>query len=75
MKLTCNIDRRGARLRMIGGSVAGVIGILLALTAWWTGIEWMWWPALGFLIPGSIMIFEARNGWCVLRAMGIRTRI
>ncbi len=75
MKLACNIDRRGARARLIGGSVAGLIGIALGVSAWYTGISWLWWPTAGFCCASCVMMFEGFNGWCVLRAMGIKTRM
>jgi len=76
MSLQCNIDSRGKRARLL----SGIILILIALI-----VSGVWaWPrhsavglaiALLFLIAGAFSIFEARAGWCALRAMGIRTRV
>lgn len=75
MKLACNIDSRGIRVRLIGGCLLGGISILLAIAAWWSAATWLWWPAGGLALGSAVMIFEARRGWCVLRAMGFKTRI
>jgi len=75
-RLPCNIDSRGKLARLIYGIIlllAGVGMILLwaipaqAITAWIISIA----TAAG----GAFAIFESRAGWCVIRALGIRTRI
>jgi hypothetical protein len=76
MSLTCNIDSRGkaARLRIgIGGLVVGAVMLL----AWAvpTGEPLAWVVTLSVLVGAAFAIFEARTGWCALRAMGIHTRI
>jgi hypothetical protein len=76
MSLTCNIDARGkaARLRIgIGGSILGVI--LLLAWALPSGATLAWMVTIAILGSGAFCIFEARAGWCALRAMGIHTRI
>jgi hypothetical protein len=76
MGLTCNIDQRGKRARLISGilQLALAVGIG-AIGGWPSGsrIAWILVAALG--IGGAFTIFEARAGWCVLRAMGFKTRI
>ena len=75
MALVCNIDAAGkaARLRggimaVIGGAVMG-IGILTGIVA---GPFW-WLATAGAFAGGAFSIFDARAGWCVVRALGIRT--
>lgn len=73
MKLTCNIDQRGRKARIIAGIAAdsiGVIGILVGVLT----------NQLSALVGGIIcsaagcfMIFEGIKGWCAARAMGIKT--
>ena len=76
MSLTCNIDARGkaARLRIgIGGLAIGVV--LLLAWALPSGELWPWIVTSGVLVGAAFSVFEARAGWCVVRAMGFRTRI
>ena len=77
MKLTCNIDRRGRRLRIITGAVVGVCGVAVILFSRIEHPHSIGILILGILlsIAGASMIFEGLRGWCVLRAMGMKTRI
>ncbi len=72
--LTCNIDRRGRRIRLRFG-----IALLLAAMAYvfftWPPASWEWTLGLIGACVGSFIVFEARVGWCVVRAMGLRTPI
>ncbi|HUJ72579.1 MAG TPA: hypothetical protein VLZ30_10060 [Verrucomicrobiae bacterium] len=73
MKLTCNIDQRGRKARLVGGMVVGLCGVALIVTGAFTG-----WPAsliagIVLCVTGSFMIFEGARGWCALRALGIKT--
>ncbi len=73
--MQCNIDQRGRRLRAIAGVVTVAGGItLLALAAWGIGLGWVMLAAGAVMLAaGAFMIYEARRGWCALRAMGIKT--
>lgn len=76
MPLPCNIDSRGKRVRLLNGLFLLVLGLLLA--ALWAAkdgsfVAWMI-VAFTFLL-GGFCVFEARAGWCALRAMGIKTRV
>ena len=76
MPLNCNIDARGKRARLIYGIVVVVIGIVLAVAvALPSGSVWMWIVAAACVLFGAFAIFEARAGWCVVRAMGFKTRM
>jgi uncharacterized membrane protein HdeD (DUF308 family) len=74
MALQCNIDAKGKRLRLINGSVTMVVGVVL-LFAWAlpTASALAWLITIACLIGGAFMIFEARAGWCAIRAMGFKT--
>ncbi len=74
MALTCNIDARGKAARLIYGIIMLVIGLAVMLGwAWSANSPLAWAITLFCLIGGAFGIFEARAGWCVVRAMGIKT--
>jgi hypothetical protein len=74
MPLTCNIDARGKLARLIYGVILLILGVVLLL-AWAlpAGGFWPWAVTIACLLGGAFAIFEARAGWCVVRAMGIKT--
>jgi len=74
-RMQCNIDHRGRRARLISGIICLIIAVvLLALRAIGT-LDGAWpWIVGAALIPiGAFQIYEARKGWCVMRAMGFKT--
>jgi len=74
MPLTCNIDSRGRVVRAIYGIILLLAGIALAY--FWALPEqniWHWVVAGLCGAAGAFGLFEARCGWCVVRAMGIKT--
>ena len=75
IKLTCNIDPKGARIRRIGGATLLALAGLLGYLAWYEQILWLWYAAAGIACGGGLMLFEGINGWCVLRAMGFKTKL
>lgn len=76
MALACNIDERGRTYRYrIGYALLGLgIGLGLALAQWWS-------VRVGLLsggllaAGGAFAVFEARNSWCAVRALGFKTRV
>ena len=74
--MQCNIDARGKRVRLINGIVTMLVGVAL-LFAWAMRSDgWVpWVTTIAVLAGGAFMIFEARAGWCAIRAMGIKTPI
>ncbi len=74
--MQCNIDARGKRARLLVGLgflfAAVVLGVLVALTVL---PVWVGWIALGAGLGGGFAVFEARHGWCAVRAMGFKTPI
>jgi hypothetical protein len=76
MGLTCNIDARGKRMRFINGIILLLIGLAIALFWAWPGGLFVAWIIAAFcVLGGAFCVFEARAGWCALRAMGIKTKI
>ena len=74
MPLQCNIDSRGKRARLTWGLLCVAAGVtMLLLWALPTGSILAWAVTLLALVGGAFAVFEARAGWCALRAMGIRT--
>ncbi len=73
MAMTCNIDARGRLLRALIGLVFIVAALVLVFALPPTG----WRRALVVVLTlgGIFCLFEARAGWCAVRAMGIKTRI
>tara|TARA_B110000444_G_scaffold54359_1_gene50412 strand:+ start:15709 stop:15942 length:234 start_codon:yes stop_codon:yes gene_type:complete len=77
MALTCNIGAAGKAFRLKIGmaSVFGgvILGILVTLGVLSSPIFWL--PVAGSIFGGAFSIWEARAGWCVVRAMGFKTAI
>jgi hypothetical protein len=76
MGLRCNIDARGKLARLVWGLALTAIGAVL-LFAWAlrSGGAWAWVVSAVCLAGGAFAVFEARAGWCVMRAMGFKTRM
>ncbi len=74
MALKCNIDARGKAARLICGVLMVGIGAAMAwFWAWQSGGIISWICPICVMLGGLFAIFEARAGWCVLRAMGVQT--
>ncbi len=75
--LECNIDARGQAARLIAGIGALSFGLVLAIFTMFgvlpSTIGWI--VVAGSVFGGAFAIFEARAGWCVVRAMGFKTRL
>ena len=75
MPLRCNIDAKGKAIRLMYGVAFVIFGMLLILFWARPGGGWLAWTvSLLILLGGAFAIFESRAGWCVLRAMGMKTR-
>ncbi|QOV91370.1 hypothetical protein [Humisphaera borealis] len=74
MALTCNIDAKGKVARLIFGLIMIAVGIVTAVF-WAVGTGgWLPWTVSAALVAfGAFGVFEARAGWCVMRAMGFKT--
>ena len=76
MPLQCNIDSRGKLVRLVWGVLLIVGGIVAALLwALPVGSLWAWVLCALMILGGAFAVFEARAGWCVVRAMGWKTPI
>ena len=75
--MQCNIDATGRRVRIISGVVCCAIAVIVAGISYFRfGIlSWLGGIAVFILACGLFQIFEGMKGWCVARAMGIKTRI
>ena len=77
MVFECNIDSRGKAVRFRLGILGVLVGILLAASLFLAGVDLgvPWLLPLGAFGGGLFALFEARTGWCIVRAMGFRTPI
>ena len=76
MARTCNIDARGKLVRLIYGVVLLVIAVALLIVWALPGNSiWAWVVTAVCLLGGAFAIYEARAGWCVVRAMGFKTPV
>jgi uncharacterized membrane protein len=76
MPLACNIDAKGKRMRFVMGVVLTLLGVVAAV--FWAVPRggWIPWTVAAVLFGSGVFgLFEARAGWCALRAMGFKTRI
>ena len=77
MAFECNIDARGKAARLRLGILGIIGGVLLGITTF-IGIlpTTIGYVMMGGSIAGGLFsIWEARMGWCVVRAMGFKTKI
>ena len=77
MAFECNIDARGKAVRLKLGIRLVIIGlILVALTYFEIIPTTLGWLATAASLGGGVFtIWESRKGWCVVRAMGFKTKI
>ena len=76
MALRCNIDSKGRAARLIYGVIVLLAGVASAV--FWalpSGSVLAWVVSVSLAVAGAFGIFEARAGWCAVRAMGFRTPI
>jgi len=68
-----NIERAGRIARAISGTLCVIGGVACILGAWPEAVVWRWVLAAALVVFGVFQWFEARKGWCAVRACGIRT--
>ena len=75
--MQCNIDAKGKQVRLISGMIVTSIAVMVLLLRAVGVFEGNWaWVVGGLMLAsGAFQIFEARAGWCIVRAMGFKTRI
>jgi Co/Zn/Cd efflux system component len=73
--MQCNIDQRGRLVRLAAGALLDGLGMVLVVLAAIGTLQgsWPWVAGIAAMVGGAILIFEGLRGWCVLRAMGLRT--
>ena len=73
--MQCNIDQRGREVRRNGGILCLVLAAM-SLGAAYSGVARGVFLSLGagLILGGLFQLFEARMGWCAVRAMGFHTR-
>ena len=75
--MQCNIGAKGKAVRLkLGLKALGVALILtvVILVGLLESVYW-WYVTGGIAFVGAFTIFEARAGWCIVRAMGFKTPI
>jgi hypothetical protein len=75
MNLACNIDARGKAVRLRIGIVGLATAVIVALVGGLVHAPYVGVVAALMAIGSGFSIFEARAGWCALRALGFRTRV
>jgi hypothetical protein len=75
--MQCNIDARGKAVRLTWGTLTLIGGLAAAGLTLADLVPGAWgWPVAGVLGAfGLLGIYEARAGWCVVRAMGFKTPV
>ena len=73
--MQCNIGAKGKAARLRLGIMAVIGSALLAsivLLGYHEGTFW-WLAVGGSAFGGAFSIWEARAGWCIVRALGFKT--
>lgn len=75
VKFSCNIDQRGRRARIVAGASVDAVGAVVILAGALCAQTWLIVTGAVVSVAGLFMIFEGIKGWCVARAMGMKTRL
>ena len=75
MALVCNIDRRGRAFRLAVGIACVLAGAAAVAMAWWLHSVTLLVVGIAFVLAGAVCIWQGARGFCIARAMGIRTPI
>ena len=72
-----NFDAKGKVIRLLSGVFFLLVGLglLLVVVFSMSEISWLWMVGVLLVAIGVFQVFEVWAGWCVLRAMGIKTRL
>ena len=75
MNRACNIDAKGKAVRFLTGIFAILSGLVLAILVnqGILSFESYWLLVCGSIVGGVFAMWEAKTGWCVVRAIGIKT--
>lgn len=74
--MQCNIDARGRAVRLVAGIIVLLlgVGVLFHACRHDRASAWSWTSGTLLLVIGGFQIYEGWAGWCVVRAMGFKTR-
>ncbi len=76
MALACNIDQRGRSVRYRIGLVFLALGVVLFVGgSRLTSSDAPSFVAGGLALAGLFSLFEANRGWCLVRALGFKTKV
>ena len=73
--MRCNIGAKGKAVRLRLGlmALAGALALAAVVaTGFLEGVIW-WYAVAATAFGGLFTIWEARAGWCIVRAMGFKT--
>jgi hypothetical protein len=77
--MQCNIDSKGKAVRLAAGIaclvIATMVGAMALAGVFDSGAKIGFIVAGLLLVSGAFMVFEGWSGWCVVRAMGFKTKI
>lgn len=75
--MTCNIDQRGRKARILAGALIEVPGLVLVVMRSTDMLDgtWPWIVGVSLIVGGQFMILEGVLGWCALRACGVKTAL
>ncbi len=68
-----NIELKGRVARGITGTLCIVAGVACWWIGWPESTTWRWGLSILGVLAGGFQLFEARKGWCVARACGLKT--
>lgn len=73
--MQCNIDAKGKAVRLIYGLLMIALGAVLSALILMEVLPggWVWAGVVALVLAGAFGIYEARAGWCAVRAMGFKT--
>lgn len=73
--MQCNIDQRGRKARLVTGAVVDCCGTALLVVGFLFHQSAAIVAGVVCCMAGVFMIFEGVKGWCVVRAMGFKTKL
>jgi len=68
-----NIERKGRIARAITGLLCIAFGIAVWPMHWPEAVLYRWAISIVAIAAGAFQLFEAKRGWCIVRACGLKT--
>ncbi len=68
-----NIERKGRIARGITGLLCILFGLGIWLVGWPESIPYRWVVSVIAVAAGAFQLYEAKRGWCLTRACGLKT--